>query len=323
VAGLYGERVAALISTLRPCHTFRFPAGERNKTRETWGALTDAMLRTGLGRDAAVVALGGGVAGDLAGFVAATYMRGLPYVQVPTTLLAMIDSAIGGKTGVDTTAGKNLVGAFHQPRSVVVDLAVLDSLPDRELAAGTAEAIKHGLVADARYFDELSQQSAAIRGRERGPLLDAVRRSIEIKGEIVSADEREAGARAALNAGHTIAHAIEAAAEFDALHGEAVAMGLVAETSVAERLGIAVPGTTNRLKEALLRYDLPTGLPPGFEPSQLAAPARIDKKNRGGRLRLALVEEIGKMARTKTGDWTFHIAEEDLINSLKEVMLST
>src|SRR5712691_6697542 len=234
VAKLYGESVVARLrdATLQ-VQLFEFPAGEWNKTRETWAALSDRLLARQFGRDAAVIALGGGVVGDVAGLVAATYLRGIPYVQVPTTLLAMIDSSIGGKTGVDVPAGKNLLGAFHQPRLVVVDLDVLGSLPPQQLASGMAEAVKHGVIGDAAYFAALERDPKAIAARNPDALERLVRRSVEIKAAVVVADEREAGRRAVLNFGHTVGHAIEATGRFSALHGEAVAIGMAYEARLA------------------------------------------------------------------------------------------
>src|SRR5438309_1806179 len=215
VSGLFGKQVVArLHDGTFPAELFEFPAGEWNKTRETWAMLSDRMLAAHFGRDCGVIALGGGVVGDMAGFVAATYLRGVPYVQVPTSLLAMIDSAIGGKTGVDVPAGKNLLGAFHQPRLVIADLDALASLPAVQLAAGLAEAVKHGAIADAAYFAFLEQETAAITARDRDAVERVVRRSVEIKAEVVAADEREGGRRAILNFGHTVGHAIEATSKF-------------------------------------------------------------------------------------------------------------
>ena len=211
------------------------PAGRASKTREQWARLTDALLEQGFGRDSGIVALGGGVAGDLAGFVAATYMRGLPYVQVPTTLLAMLDASVGGKTGVDTPQGKNLIGAFHPPAAVIADPLVLGTLPERDFRGGMAEAVKHGLIADAAYFAWMERNADALLRRDQAALTRLVRRSVEIKAEVVSGDEREAGRRAILNAGHTVAHALEHATAYALPHGEAVALGLVAECALAER----------------------------------------------------------------------------------------
>ncbi|HET7427516.1 MAG TPA: 3-dehydroquinate synthase, partial [Gemmatimonadales bacterium] len=203
-----------------------FPPGESSKSRDEWSRLTDALLAKGYGRDSAIVSLGGGVAGDLAGFVAATYMRGVPYLQVPTSLLAMLDAAVGGKTGVDTPHGKNLIGAFHPPAAVVADPRVLATLPERDFRGGMAEAVKHGLIADADYFAWMEREADALLRRDEAALTRLVRRSVEIKAEVVSADERESGRRAILNAGHTVAHALEHATGYALPHGEAVALGL-------------------------------------------------------------------------------------------------
>ena len=204
-----------------------FPAGEESKTRETWIRLSDEMLGQGLDRQAGIVALGGGVVGDLAGFVAATFLRGVPYAQVPTTLLAMLDASVGGKVGVDTSLGKNLIGAFHPPAIVVADPLTLLSLPDRVYKAGMAEAVKHGLIADAAYFAWIEANARRLLARDLDALTHLVHRSVEIKAAVVSADEREGGQRAILNAGHTIAHGLELAAHYRLPHGEAVALVLL------------------------------------------------------------------------------------------------
>jgi 3-dehydroquinate synthase len=304
VAKLYGQHLVARCHDAKlQAELFEFPAGESNKTRETWAALCDRMLAVHLGRDSAVVALGGGVVGDVAGFVAATYLRGIPCIQVPTTLLAMIDSSIGGKTGVDVPAGKNLLGAFHQPRLVVADPDVLGSLPAPQLAAGMAEAVKHGVIADRRYFDALEQEHRAVSAREPEALARVVRRSVEIKAEVVGADEREAGRRAILNFGHTVAHAIEATSKFATLHGEAVAIGMAYEARIAELLGIAEPGTADRLHRLLERYALPLALPPSATVDDLIAAMRLDKKARDGVVRFALPRAIGRMHVDGTS-WT-------------------
>ena len=304
VAKLYGgDTVTRFHDATLHAQLFEFPAGEWNKTRETWASLSDRMLAAQLGRDSAVIALGGGVAGDLAGFVAATYLRGIPYVQVPTTLLAMIDSSIGGKTGVDVPAGKNLLGAFHQPRLVVADLDVLGSLPPSQLAAGMAEAVKHGVIADRQYFDALEQEHAAVTAREVSALERVVRRSVEIKAEVVASDERESGRRAILNFGHTVAHAIEATTKFATLHGEAVAIGMAYEARLAEALGIAEAGTADRVQRLLARYSLPLDLPESATADSLVAAMQLDKKVRDGTVRFALPQTIGRMYADGQG-WT-------------------
>jgi len=304
VATLYGETLVARCrdATLQ-VELLEFPAGEWNKTRETWARLSDRMLAAQLGRDSAVVALGGGVVGDVAGFVAATYLRGVPYIQAPTTLLAMIDSSIGGKTGVDVPAGKNLLGAFHQPRLVVADLDLLGTLPAPQLAAGIAEAVKHGAIADADYFAFLEREHDAVTTKQPDALERLVRRSVEIKAGVVAADERETGRRAILNFGHTVAHAVEATAKFVVLHGEAVAIGMAYEARLAERLGIAAAGTADRIRRLLERYGLPVELRESATPDELLATMQLDKKTRAGTVRFALPEAVGRMHADGSG-WT-------------------
>ena len=314
VGRLYGRQVAALLQA----DVLTFPAGEAHKTRETWATLTDAMLATHVGRDAAVVAVGGGVVGDVAGFVAATYQRGIACVHVPTTLLAMIDSSIGGKSGVNAPAGKNLVGAFHQPRLVVADLDVLDSLPPAQLAAGVAEAVKHGVIADAEYFAFLEREHAAVTDRHAESLERLVARSVEIKAGVVAADEREGGVRAALNFGHTVGHAVEAASGFALLHGEAVAIGMTYEGRIAEALGIAEPGLAKRVAAVLESYRLPVSRPGSSSVDQVIARMRHDKKARAGDLRFALPRTIGSMHGGMATGWTVP-APEPLVREVLAV----
>ena len=291
---------------------FTFPAGERSKTRETWSALTDQLLAAGYGAGSAIVALGGGVTGDLAGFVAATLGRGVPVVQVPTTLLAMVDASIGGKTGVNTATAKNQVGAFHPPAAVIADPLVLSTLPPDQFRGGLAEAVKHALIADPAYLDWLTTNATAILGRDPVVLTEVVQRSVAIKARIVSADERDSGERAVLNAGHTIAHAIEHASAYSIPHGDAVALGLIAESPLAERLGVAEPGLSTRIASALERFDLPTVLPvPPVLPALLSA-LHADKKSR---YRFALLAGIGRPERT--GDcWTTAAPEAEIVAAL-------
>ena len=286
-----------------------FPAGEARKTRETWADLTDRLLAHHVGRDAVIVAVGGGVVGDVAGFVAATFLRGIPFVQVPTTLLAMIDASIGGKTGVNSPAGKNLVGAFHQPRLVLADLSTLDSLPAPQLAAGMAEAVKHGVIADAEYFGFLERESAAVTDRKEAALERLVARSVEIKAGIVSADEREGGIRAVLNFGHTVGHAVESASGYSLLHGEAVAIGMAYEARLAETLGIAEAGTASRVSAVLTGYRLPVTRPPAASVDQLISRMRNDKKARAGDLRFAVPRTIGAMHGGVASGWTVAVPE--------------
>jgi len=318
VAPLYAGRVRSALGEGRT-KLYTVPAGEEQKTRAMWSTLTDAMLADSFGRDTAVVALGGGVIGDLAGFVAATYMRGLPFIQVPTTLLAMIDASIGGKTGVDTPTGKNLVGAFHQPSAVIADLDVLRTLPPEHLRAGLAEAIKHGVIADAAYFDDVAEAAPSIVSGTRqaaAALERVVVRSIAIKADVVRRDEREGGVRKTLNFGHTIGHAIELRSDYRMLHGEAVAVGMVLESRVAERLGVAEAGTSDRVLQAIERSGLPASRPANQTPDEILSATRGDKKARGGVVEYALPVRIGAMAGADQG-WSVSVADDIVLEVLR------
>jgi 3-dehydroquinate synthase len=294
-----------------------FPAGEKSKTRETWARLTDALLQSGHGRDSGLVVLGGGVAGDLAGFVAATYLRGIPYLLVPTTLLAMVDASVGGKTAVDTPQGKNLIGAFHPPVAVAADPLALISLPEREYRAGLAEAVKHGVIADRSYFEFIEWDADALMRREQTALTRLIRRSVEIKAAVVSADEREGGLRSILNAGHTVGHALELVSDFGLPHGEAVALGLVVECELAARLGLAPTGMRERVEGLLRRLGLPVRLDRPIAGDQLIAAMSGDKKNRGARLRFALPSDLGTMPAGNR--WTVEAPDSAIKAALESV----
>jgi 3-dehydroquinate synthase len=295
-------------------------AGEAQKTRETWAGVTDTLLAEGFGRDSTIVALGGGVIGDLAGFVAATFMRGIPYVQVPTTLLAMVDASVGGKTGVDTGAGKNLVGAFHQPAAVLADPETLSTLPLVHLRAGLAEVIKHGVIADESYLARVVDDLPGVLGRRGDAWLDAlaplVVRSVEIKADVVNRDERESGLRKTLNFGHTLGHAIELCANYEMLHGEAVAAGMVLESDLAERAGVAERGTLDRVRDAVSATGLPTRHPAAMRPSALLAATRADKKARGGVVEYALPRRVGVMACAERG-WSCAVSDDLVLEVLR------
>lgn len=311
VAELYAARLfRTLHGAGHRTDVFAFPAGEDHKTRETWAEISDAMTEAGIGRDSVVVALGGGVPGDLAGFVAATYMRGLPWVQVPTTLLAMIDASVGGKTGVDTTVGKNLIGAFHQPRLVAIDPELLRTLPAEHLRSGLAEAVKHGAIADAEYLAGIESSTEALLLGDPDALTRLIVRSVEIKAETVARDEREAGPRKLLNFGHTIGHAVEAESGYRLLHGEAVAIGMVAEARIGERVGATQRGTAERLRGVLGRIGLPTSIPPDLPVEAVLERARSDKKARAGRTEYALIAGIGTAAVGPEGQWGRAVADE-------------
>lgn len=260
--------------------------GERHKTLDTIRQLYEAFLQHDLNRQSLIIALGGGVIGDLAGFAAATFMRGLRWVNVPTTLLAMVDASLGGKTGVDLPQGKNLVGAFHPPALVVSDPFVLTTLPRAEFCAGLAEVIKHGLIGDPLLFEALEHASAF-------GSLDQLERAIRVKVDVVETDPFEKSRRATLNLGHTVGHGVEAASGFALRHGEAVAVGLWAETWLAEETGLAERGLTERVERVLTRHGLPTRAP-GLDPHAIRARMSADKKKAGGQLRFALPRAVGE-----------------------------
>ncbi len=315
VGPLYASALMTDLATHGRASLHVMPAGEAHKTRESWALLTDELLAAGCGRDTTIVALGGGVVGDLAGFVAATFMRGIPFVQCPTSLLAMIDASVGGKTGVDTVAGKNLVGAFHAPAAVLADLELLATLPVQHRRAGLAEAIKHGVIADAHHFAELRDSLPALLAGDSGATLDAVARSVEIKSSVVQADVREHGLRKTLNFGHTIGHAIEHASGYALLHGECVAIGMALEARLAERLGIAVYGTAGQIEEVLVRAGLPVARPESLSAEQIVAATRLDKKARSGSAEYALPARIGEMANATSG-WCIAVADAAVLEVL-------
>lgn len=319
VAGLYAQRAVAALPN---AFTISFPAGEHSKNARTWESLTNDLLRKGFGRDGCVIALGGGVTGDLAGFVAATYMRGVRVVQIPTTLLAMIDASIGGKTGIDAVAGKNLIGAFHQPEIVLIDPLVLRTLPHEELRYGLAEAIKHGAIADADYVRWIAEAAASIFEHKLHTLAALVKRSVEIKAHFVTEDVHEHGARAALNFGHTIAHALEHATGYTMAHGQAVAVGMIVEAAAGEVAGITRSGTVAHLRQALSTLGLPTALPSGSQGSTVLAATRTDKKTRAGEQHYTLVAEIGQVARDERGNWTTPLGDDVVLEALARLSIT-
>lgn len=293
-----------------------FEAGEANKNHASWAALTDAIVAEGAGRDSVVIALGGGVTGDLAGFVAATYLRGVPLVQIPTSLLAMLDSSVGGKTGIDLEAGKNLVGSFHSPRLVIADPLVLATLPARELRAGLAEAVKHGAIADRDYFAWIADVARDLLAGDPDALARLVHRSVEIKAQFAAADPFETGPRKALNYGHTIGHAVEALSGYALPHGFAVAIGMVAEARLGEAEGITEPGTENALRSVLQLLGLPVAIPAEMTPDRIVELARRDKKARAARTRYTMIARIGEVARTGTGGWSHEFDEASVTGTL-------
>ena len=294
IAPLYLERLtAALRGSGRTVTPIVLPDGEAFKDWQTLNLIFDALLGGHFDRKSCLLALGGGVIGDMTGFAAATYQRGIDYLQVPTTLLAQVDSSVGGKTAINHPLGKNMIGAFHQPRAVLMDLDTLSTLPERELSAGLAEVIKHGAIADADLFTWLEDNMDALRRREPAALTHAIRRSCEIKADVVRRDEREGGLRAILNFGHTFGHAIEAGLGYGSwLHGEAVGAGMVQAARLSEGLGLIGAAEVARLQRLVERAGLPTEAP-AFPADQWLDLMAIDKKAEGGSIRYVLLERLG------------------------------
>lgn len=302
VAPLHAAALDAALAGASQRTTVVLPAGEVNKTWTSLNAIFDTLLAERFDRDAVVVALGGGVVGDMAGFAAAVYQRGIDFVQVPTTLLAMVDSSVGGKTAINHPLGKNMIGAFHQPRLVVADMALLATLPARELSAGLAEVIKHGAIADADYLARIESDLPALLAGDAAALADAVARSCEIKASVVERDEREQGLRALLNFGHTFGHAIEAGAGYgNWLHGEAVGAGMAMAADLSARLGMLDAADARRVRDTVAAARLPVRAPDwSFE--RWVELMSVDKKAQRGTPRFVLLESIGRAVLRRAPD---------------------
>jgi 3-dehydroquinate synthase len=295
VAPLYAERLKKTLEKLgKPVITIILPDGESYKDWKNLQLIFDGLLKFGADRQTMLVALGGGVIGDMTGFAAASFMRGIRFIQVPTTLLAQVDSSVGGKTGINHPLGKNMIGAFHQPAAVIADLNTLKTLPARELSAGLAEVVKHGAIADAEFLSWIESHAQALLACDTIAMAHAVLRSCEIKSAVVSADEREGGIRATLNFGHTFGHAIEAGMGYGAwLHGEAVACGMVMGADLSRRLSFITQDEVNRLTKIIQSMNLPTN-PPKFGAQRFMELMQVDKKTEGGQIRYVVLEKIGK-----------------------------
>ena len=298
VASIYGEAcLASLRNTGLRAEMLTFPAGEPSKTLDTYAGLMDGLLGLDdpIDRDTAIVALGGGVAGDLAGFVAATALRGLRLVQCPTSLLACVDSSVGGKTGVDHAAGKNLIGAFHQPSAVLIDTEALRTLPEAEVRNGLAECVKHAVIRDPKLLRAIADRASDILSCDSEAMVELVARNVAIKAAVVSADEREQGVRADLNYGHTVGHAIETHLGYDAIrHGEAVSLGMIAENEIALSRGMLARDEAGRIRHALEALGLPTRRA-GLDGDALWSVMRHDKKARCGAVRFVLPRSVGQV----------------------------
>jgi len=298
VAPLYLNALRAVLPRNQPLEIV-LPDGEEYKTLPVWSGIFDKLLQARCDRRTTVIALGGGVVGDIAGFAAACYQRGVPFMQVPTTLLAQVDSSIGGKTAVNHQLGKNMIGAFYQPRAVVIDTDTLRTLPDRELRAGVAEVIKYGLIRDVEFFQWLEQNLAKLLGRDKHALAHAITRSCQNKADIVALDERESGLRAILNFGHTFGHAIETGVGYGKwLHGEAVAVGIVMAADLSRRLGWLAKSDFDRIEALIAAAGLPVLSPPEIDGPKMQELMAVDKKVQGGQVRLVLLQGIGQATVT-------------------------
>lgn len=303
VAPLYLERLQRqLASHYSRVETVILPDGEQHKSWESLDAVIDHLLAGAADRKTVLFALGGGVVGDLTGFAAAIYMRGVPFVQVPTTLLAQVDSSVGGKTAINHPRGKNMVGAFYQPVRVIADLDTLDTLPERELSAGLAEIIKYGPIADVSFLQWIEDNLDALLARDKSALAYAVKRSCEIKAWVVGQDEREAGLRAILNFGHTFGHAIETGLGYGAwLHGEGVGCGMVLASELSARLGLMPASFVDRMTRLIERAHLPVKAP-RMPIDRWLDLMRVDKKNEGGEIRFVVIESLGKAGMRGASD---------------------
>lgn len=296
-------------------HCFIFPSGEQSKSLELAEGIYNWLAERRAERGHAVIAVGGGVVGDLAGFVASTFVRGMPFVQVPTSMAAMVDASIGGKVAVNLSQGKNLVGSFYQPRMVLADVATLSTLGSRELAEGWAEAIKHGLILDAELFDIFEEHAEDLMAMKPDISTEVIRRSMAIKAQVVSEDERETlGRRILLNYGHTIGHAIEAATGYGQyLHGEAVSVGMMGAARISQRMGMMSEEAVDRQRRLLERFSLPTSAP-DVEASQVFEAMSLDKKTVGGSIRWVLLEDVGRAVARR--DVPAEMVEETVLNLL-------
>lgn len=315
VASLYGAQLMAALSDAGlAAELITFPRGEKNKNLQTIATLSSELAAKNFDRKDGLIALGGGVTGDITGFLASVYMRGIPFVQVPTTLLAQVDSSVGGKTGVDIPEGKNLVGTFYQPMAVYIDPGVLRTLPKQELLGGLAEVIKYGVIADGDFFRFLADNRTAILAMDNTIITETIARCCEIKARVVEQDEREGDLRRILNFGHTIGHAIEAASDFKLIHGLAIGIGMAAVARLSARTGHLTPEVAAQITSLIQSFGLPIDIPAELDPVRIKGYLQTDKKTVGGRVFYVLPERIGKVFVTdqiakKDIDAVLHLAD--------------
>jgi 3-dehydroquinate synthase len=319
VEPLHGEQVRSALAESGSTTLISFPAGEWNKSRECWSTLTDQLLHHGCDRDTVLVALGGGVTGDLVGFVAATILRGVDYLFAPTTLTAMVERVVSDETGVDTAFGRDLVGAHHPPCAVVADVHTLISLPPVHIAAGVAGALKHGAVADAEYFGRVLEWRDAVRAKDPAVLAKLVRRSVEIKSAILAGQIPRHPTPAALGFGRTVALGLQALLGYELLHGEALAIGMIVEATIGERIGVTNPGVANAMTDAAAAFRLPSELPQGLDIDRLLEAMQGRGARRDKAVRFALLSRIGSVAPASEEDGMFRVPESELRDLLAAV----
>jgi 3-dehydroquinate synthase len=311
IAPLYLDMLSAALGSAN-VHSLVLPDGENFKTVGHWTQIIDKLIDIRATRDATIFTLGGGVIGDMGGFAAASYMRGIDFVQIPTSLLAQVDASVGGKTGFNHPLGKNLVGAFHQPKAVLVDIDTLETLPAREFSAGLAEVVKIAAVRDAGFFAWLEENSPAIMARESEAMTSMIKRSIANKADVVAQDERESGVRALLNFGHSFAHALETLTGYQMfLHGEAVSIGMMVASRLSELRGLCEDGFSDRLATLLQKFKLPLDMPAKIDPEEILETMKLDKKVIAGSARLILVKAVGEGFIDSTSDRSQIVAAID------------
>jgi 3-dehydroquinate synthase len=305
---IYGEKIKnSLTEKGNKVLTVTFKAGEESKTRETKSQLEDELLKNKIGRDACIITLGGGVTGDMGGYVAATYQRGIPFVQIPTTLLSQVDSSIGGKVAVDTLFAKNMIGAFYQPKAVFIDISVLKSLPSHLRLNGIGEAIKHGIIFDEEYFSFIEKNVDKIKSLDEKTMTLLVKRSCEIKTVVVEKDEKESGLRQILNFGHTIGHAVETLSDYKILHDNCVCIGMNYESLIAYKIGRITKKEYDRIKNILKAFDLPFNIPENMKPVDIIAKTFLDKKVKNNKVKYVLPSKIGH------ADFGIEVSENDIL----------
>ncbi len=320
VRGLYGERIMELLrKSGRSAELFSFPAGEAQKTRETKAALEDALLERDFRRDCGIIALGGGVVTDLAGFLAGTFARGVPFVNYATTLLAAADASVGGKTAVDTPRATNLIGLFYQPKRVYIDVAAWKTLDPRQVSSGLAETVKHACMAHPGFFDYLEEAMPRLLALEPEACLRIAEENCRIKYQVVTRDEKESGLRETLNLGHTVGRAIETASGYRLLHGEAVSIGLAAQAKLARRMGTLTEQEERRVVSLLGRAGLPVSIPVYIDREALVKKLYTDKKVRGGKLRFVIQKGIGAMVEFSPGVYSTPVDEQTVREILAEL----